>query len=700
MFNRKKSRGIVLVLTLFIVVFVVMIASAIMVTTQAATRQSGDFYHREQALNAAMSGLAYAQMRLAEKEKLGVLWQGAEEDGTSGYKNSYSPSGIDSSKGLNVTEYHVFGGKGYVEGTVSGDGPVSKFFIYFTSPGGTSWSGNQKKDTQVGTVKARYKSLNNSFSNVNADNTLLDGSYYKSVPFYTCNLVVQGQCAGVTRHVEVMLVRLPDEKYDSVGISQKDIKMTLNNPDGAWNVSSVMSLAPVVRSYKDIIINSTNRLQDFVNFENSGKGRAKEEVTLNPYYGNPATLGLLSNQTIEEGHIPSIYWSSLDYSKKTEPVDLDAGTYVFRKDEEGKLAIDYYDSDSSREGIMVDTAQKDQSNAVDVNSNDPWAVFEFAKDDDGNEKANKVIIKQPIRVREKTGVTSEGKQITSSGITLQCDEETQLSLKMSSDDDKSIYIENSNGFVHIDGELTGKGAIYASGDVVFEGRSQLSADSGSICLFSEGDIILNDFSKPPETNTLGNPSKYIAEASKDFLDNDVKDKDGYREFDMSKKVIDTILDKEVQITSGSTSKLVKLKDLLEKKEYGYKYDKNKKEELVEEMLRNTADKIQAKDDKIRYKYDSSKYADRFQDIINNPDDPDSKTIKATDQILNGLVYSAGDFIANLGANRLTVQGALVSKNGMLDINAGGATFIYNPRYLGPLYQLGNCRYKQLYWGSF
>lgn len=692
--NKHRSKGIVLVTTLFVLMFVVMLAGAVMVSSSTSMKRTRNFNHREQAHNAAISGMEYARMRLSQAESDAVpwVWQGAQKNPSgSGYLAQYTPEDLDPDAGFNVVEHHVSGGKGWVEGTITGDEAPSKFYIFFASP--PAWTNFQYDDDLVGTVRANYLSVNNTRNIEPVVSKLVTGDDNKEVPFYSCYVVVKGIAQGETRYMESMLLRLPDERYDSVAISQKDVNVKVNNHDGEWFVSSMMGLIPLIRSNAKIDVESTHpqNVADFVNIHNAGKGRAKGNVTLTPPYKQPVEVGLLGNQPAQDTHIPSIQWSDLAYGRNSTPVELAAGTYVFRRDEDsGELIIDYYDTDGSREG------NKFKKSYVDLPENDVLKkVFAFETDRQGNIRSNRVLIREPISITRVNASKGEW-TYSSTGITLQGDDSLQLSLKMDSTPNKSIYIQNNIGSVRVDGELTGSGAIYAQNDIVFEGRSQLSADTGTICLFAQGDIILNDFSKPYELDTDNNPSKYLAEGIKTYLDNlnaQSQSEEGKISFTLDNDAVKSIRDIEIE---GE-----KLKDILADESLGYGYDKQKQEELIIEMIRNTADDISGGGgaSPVVVSYNSSTYTARLDDIASNPDTA-VRAIQPNDQVLGGVVYSGGDFVANLGVNRLTVQGALISRRGKLYVNAGSAAFIYNPKYLGPLYQLGNCSYKQLYWGSF
>ena len=678
--RKSLSRGIVLITTLFTLMFILMVTTTVLVTSKQSMRWSGSYECREQALNAAMSGVAYAKMRIQKFDAKKRLWQGAEPKVGGGYESRVDNPDINSLKGFTVKEQLVANGKGIVEGTMSGDGPPAKFFIYFEPPSSEKF----KDDLLDCWVTPKYLSVNNSDNFSTVPSYLVDkATKYRDVPYCTSLIVVQGVCGGVSRHVEVMLLKYPSAPMDSAGISNGNMSIALNGSDAQWFVAAELGMPALIRANGNLSVRSSGLDDDFIQL-NGGRAKVSNTVSVNPEYKDPIELGLLPGQGYQ-GAIPTITFNDLnEFIKETQPINLKAGTYTFSKGDDGQLVIDY-------DGYEGD---KKKYKETDVGmENDPYQAFTFGNNFDRVKASHKVKMTSPINVIQAGNL----KDIVLKGSTTS---DYELSINMKSDNNKTIYISNSLGSVQIDGEITGKGAVFSEGDITFEGRSALSSESGTVCLFANGDINLNDFSKLPEANPEGNPSEYIAKAVDDYLDAKKNaDRGGtYKVLDKNKEIPEILKEK---VTHDSVTDQ-ELKQILSDK-FSY-VDKSKQAELVDEILRNNNDGTYKKEDrkstKIYYKFINSKYPERFADIINPPANPDSskgQSIKISDQILKGVIYATKNFNANLGTSKLTVQGTLLSKEGNINVDAGNAAFIYDPKYLQPLYDLGKFSYRQLYW---
>lgn len=723
--KKAVNKGIILITTLLIITFVVMFAGAVLVSSRQSMLFSNDFYEREMATQAAISGLSYARQRLEATNEVGVTWQGTCQQSTTTtdaegdevtvttYLDDYTPEDIDDTTGFTVIEHHESGGKGWVEGKIydssedNTSSPTSKFFIYFDPPSPLTFD-----DPDVGEVTARYCSVNNMNSASATTNTDASGNYYREVPPFCANIIVQGICGDAEKHIEVLLLKLPDEDYDSVGISHGDMDITMNNTDALWFITSQMLVPPRVRSKGKINVKVTSLFltSDFVEMATNGYGRANGTVefeTTGPEDSSftPQSVGFMEKvEEDQENHIPDLSWSNMTRSETTA-VDLPAGTYTFTKNDNGDLVVKYsytgYDSyggiTNYEEGYYWKSAPS---------SNTLKEVFEFEENEEGEYEAYNVNVVKPINVT---------KQGASKDIEFKCDDsiDFELTMNLASTENESVYIYNAEGDVKVSGQLAGTGAVYAKDDIYFIGKSQLTADSGQVCVYAGGDIYLNQFSKGLKTSPYGNPSRYIAQAIKEYLVNEVEaDKDEYKKIkigDIWKKIEDYEMEFEFYYLNTITDEyelagtdFAKLKDILEKEigdgdGCGYEYDEKKREELILSMLIDNADKQKGKH--LYYK-ESLETDGAFDQIINDPETA-TTSIKPTDQILKGVVYSHdGNFTANLGQDSLTIQGALIAKNGNIDINAGKVTFNYDPRYLGPIYELGNYSYRQIYWTTF
>jgi len=705
--KKDKNSGIVLISTLFTLIFIFIIATTVLITSKQAIRWSGSYKHRQLAINAAMSGMAYAKMRIQEYDAYGGLWQGAHtedpEKENPGYAAEWKNPKISSTSGFTVVEHFRGGGKGWVEGTMSGDGPVSKFFIYFAAPPSTKFN-----DKDVGIVTAKYLSLNNSNSFDEATNYFVDGTTeYKKVPYYTSHIIVQGQCAGASRHVEVMMLKLPNKNYDSVGISNNDFIIRLIDfPSRVWNVSAEMGLPALIRSKGNLSVSSEDSTNQpytgFVQF-NNGRAKVEGEVTVDPKYEEPVNLGLIGNQKDIKRHIPNLTFQE---DNQTDPQNLPAGEYEFTKDLDDNILVKYTVNGVTTPYSLLAGARNEIEPKDDLHQT-LMKIFSFGKSKiSDTEVEYKILINEPIRVLSKDTGNDIFKDFT-----IQSDSTIQLSLNMNSTEDKPIYISSDAGDINIKGELVGEGSVHSGGNISFQGRSQLSSDSGIVCVYAGGDIELLNLTGYPEENPNGNPSEYIAKATEMYLDEPKFKIDGEncKNLERSDKEFDKILKEKPNLPGYPDTQNKELKHILEQKEFKFEYDKTKQYELVDELLRNNNDGVserrQGKGSKTYYKFNttSDRYKKRFQGIY-EPNQPPplsarerGKKIEYKDIILKGVIYAIGNFTADIDPNKLTIQGSLISKEGDIIVEAGNVTFLYDPRYLGALYELKNFSYRQLYW---
>lgn len=692
--KKQLAKGIVLITTLFTLVFILMVTTTVLITSKQSMRWAGSFENQQLALNAAMSGIAYAKMRIQETDKVGQLWQGAQPDGSGGYVTRAVNPGINSMKGFSVVEQHVTGGKGIVEGTLQGEGPPSKFFIYFAPPSGTEFI-----DDLVGTVKPKFLSLNNSNKFTAKDSYYIDGTTkYRKVPYCTSLVIVQGQCGGVDKHVEVMMLKYPSAPMDSAGIANGNLAVTLNGGSAQWFVAAELGLPPTIRSNGNLSVDSgiAGPSKDFVEM-NGGRAKIANNVSLNPEYKEPVDLGLIPGQG-NQGTIPTMTFTDMQkFLENTQPVNLLAGTYEF-SEQDGLLQIKYIGDENIRK-IYKD-------GEVPSSTNDPYKVFEFASSFTRTKAGHKVTMKAPLNVVQSGSLN----KIILKGAE---DSQYELSINMNSTPRNVIYISNSAGDIEVNGELTGKGAMYSEGNIAFEGRSALSSDTGTVCLFAKENITLKGFSKNFEENPEGNPSGYIAKALDDYLNAKLVARGTvYKMVDKNDEIPDILNQQIVYNNNPKNSLSYYLND-----KFGYT-SPEKQKELVDEILRKNNDGVltssnsnsnsneiaQENTSQISYQFHKDKYHDRLYTIYDTTNqDPEVVKVNAinpNDQILKGVIYATKDFIADLGSDGLTIQGTLISKDGNININSGKATVIYDPQYLQPLYDMGKFSYRQMYWTSY
>ena len=700
--RKSRDKGIVLITTLFTLVFILMVTTTVIITSRQSVRWAGTYNEKERALNAAMSGVAYAKMRIQQFDRNSKLWNGIDPSASGTVKDP----DINSLKGFTVKEVPLSGtgSRVRVEGTLTDDGPPAKFFIYFAKPqsGPVKFTKFDKfkykideHDSNSGEIEVtpKYVSLNNSNKFANAKSYMADGvTEYREVPYCTSMVVVQGVCNGVEKHAEFMMLKYPSSPMDSAGISNGNMNITLNGNNSKWFVAAAMGLPALIRSNGNLRINAPVSSDDFVEL-NGGRAKVHQNVTLSPKYDEPVNLGLISDQAIQ-GTIPNFSFDDLEkFLKDTQPVTLKAGTYVF-SEQDGQLRITY-------EGEYISNVYRE----TDVKAaNNPYQVFSFGKDFEERKASHKVQMIAPINVVKAGNL----KDIILKGPD---DATYELSLNMKSTSSDTVYISNTEGDILVNGELTGKGAIFSEGDITFEGRSALSAESGVVCLYANGDINLNGFSKSIEENPEGNPSGCTAMAIEDYLDDEKKAQSVSRSDPTEYKIVDRsaeikkILDNE--ITYDGVTK--KLKDFLKDK---YKFDKkDKQEEIVDEILRNNNNGViertvgdkKKTTTKIFYKFKTTgpdNYNTTLSEIYTTGDLSSltrGKAISTADQLLKGVIYANGDFNANLGGSKFTVQGTLISKTGNISISSGNTSFLYDPQYLEPIYDLGGFTYHQLYW---
>jgi hypothetical protein len=222
-----KGRGIVLLTTLAIVAFMVMLCTMLLVSANATLHNASTYLDQEMAMQAAMSGLAFAEGEIANAPD----WM-TPTGGTASNPTNFITGPSQSSLNLSKTAGNVTVSEtttGQVVGTITAtNGAVSQFYISF----------NPTINNPM-----PYCSLNN-FSNSSASSMDYNGTPWRAVQQNALGMVVRGvviNSSGVaraTRYVEAQFLQNTSSLVPAVAFAGGMTTVEVDAGSGRWTVNS------------------------------------------------------------------------------------------------------------------------------------------------------------------------------------------------------------------------------------------------------------------------------------------------------------------------------------------------------------------------------------------------------------------------------------------------------------------------------
>jgi len=674
----NRLKGIVLITTLLVMFFLVMLATAMVSVSRASLGLTGSFHDRECALHAAQAGLDYALARLERN----AYWQGDD---------STVPNAAN---GFTVTENWL--GKNICRGSL-GNGEV--FYINFEH--NTNLFDPEQNFTT-------YKSANNLLGQLGNEynNTCADGTLIRTLPINTVQIIVKGAYGRSTRYVEAMYAYDGPTSIDSAAISSNKMIINLADATSKWVVSSENEEKPRIRS--------NYALSDFPGGEDntSIKAGAADVALSGPQVdlsGGVAVargdidLGSSFNGTADPRTainypIPELNMS--DIPANQSEADLPAGTYVVT----GPSQVAYYSYyQESEEGVpQLPPAGMQPDRVYNNNINSGIKINNYA-----------IRVNSAQQVEEVNGSSGAITSIAVLGGG-QIDSVARAKLVLApkkGDGGAEPYIKNdAGGGIKVVGELSGEGSVYCSGDIMFQGRSQLSAspDRG-VSLYAGGDIELRSIDavadQDIDTSRMTAMNRDLASALSGYFDQELGELPYGAQpripSDETKQTLKDVVN--MPYTDGNGQYWPTFKDYMSET-YGIKGQDSRS--LLLTMI--TKNSEQVTEVNLNTGHTGRSWMVRLDDVetISVGGSVSSGAITIQDMMFMGLIYTRGNFKAVPDGNSLSITGGLVARGTEGDINSGAiivdqsgdVNFHYDPSYLKLLNAVSNsCRIKKLFW---
>jgi hypothetical protein len=727
--NKSRKKGIFLISVMALLIFIVLFASVVLITTQNAINMVRANYNDVVARNAAISGIEYARARI--QQKWGPLGTGADPlwAGSDGSKDfsSYDQNFI-------ITEHYVpespivpGNSKGWVEGVLKGN-PEAKFFIFFQKPNVTTFD-----DPVVGQVTAKYRSVNN-IDNFDSSiaNYKFSGEYHRLVPPLTANIIVQGRYKNSEKILECMLMRLPDKRFLTMLSVGGALDVRLNNYNARWLLRPTLNINPEIDIKGTVnVVSPNSKDRKFIETINGAKVFAAGDIKFDsPYvddngkqlhpkdvsfFGNLEASGFSYNKPeIDRNEIINKMAPS---SQKT----INAGSYVFKTESDVNgspvIKVYYYKSDGSLNGNQKDFIWG-QDNGNDPDYRKLFDAIELQYDTNSM-NIYSAKLKGSVEVEQARNFMG---WVAASGLKFIFDSPDLIPFRI----DKGNYIKNTvGGGVIIDAQIAGSGAIVADGDITIGGRNQFIS-TGEIYLHSGGNVSINPkivqsytlsvSYLDPETDTYmteyipclssghidqiltdimyGDPRQYVAKALLAYLsDSDNFETDpetGAKLIKTSEEIYKSIRDTRIDVNLPNVDKYngSLIRFLMNK----YKYDLATINHHIDQLVLENSTSFG----------DYRKITDENLVNINKIDSGItgiSRITANTEKVhwIKGIIYANGQFKATLGQDTLTLEGITVA--GSMYTDSGNLNTIYRPATLNYLYTLGANNFVELFWAS-
>lgn len=667
------ARGIILITTLLVLFFLVMLTTALVVSGNANLNLTGSFHDRESALHAAQAGLDYALMRLERN----AYWQ-ADDTSVPAAANGFS-----------VTEKYL--GKNIVRGEL-GNGEV--FLVNFEHNADMFNSANNF---------TTYMSANNLLGQLGNEYVVTgsDGTLIRNVPKNNAYIVVRGIYNRSVRQVEAMYAYDGPTSIDSAALTSN--KMSVNLVAGAkWLVSSENKELPRIRSNytlsnfaggdDNVSIKATTSDPLGVNVDLSGgEAVARGDIDLGSSYNGTAEA-----RTAVDYPIPDLTMNQIPAAQSE--TSLAAGTYVVT----GANSVAYYSS----------YKEDDQGNPeYPSSSTAPTKVYNNsinggASISNYSIRVNSAQRVQPVSLGADT--VDSVAVLGASGIASVA--RAKLILTPSADGGEPYIKSDTGGNIKVAGELSGEGSVYCSGNIAFQGRSQLTASpEKGVSLYAGKDIVLRSIEggvdQDVSTSKTGSVNSDVARALTGFLHEELGSlPSGAKPRIPTSQTGSTL--KDVMNSPYVDSRGQHWDTFKEFMQETYNIKPQDARTLLQTLLSKNSQQV------TELSLSSGKTTQSWMvdlDSLNSMTGTtaqSSQGISPQDMIFMGLIYTKGNFLAYPGGNVLSITGALVA-NGMLgDVNSGlvmingGGNFDlhYDPSYLKLLNAVAtSCRVKRLFW---
>jgi hypothetical protein len=332
--GKKRKFGIVLITTLSIIAFLVMLTTMLVTTAYNSLRRASYFYDNEEAMQAALAGLAYVQ----GTAETNIAWNSPITSDP-----SYSTYNSQQSSGALV----VGENSGMIIGTWQGKtGRVNGFKVCF-NPSTAAGTGVEKVMDPPPFISA------NNLTNSSAPSftQYLGGGTYHTVPIGAMGVIVEGfvadhpdstNSAPVRCHrlVEALLTNSHSSSVDSIVFTGGGLNVATAN-GGTWDLSSVAGYQPNMRPMSNLTLNSDSAYayddtkNGTIHLVGSGNAATNTATQLTssgssiPLQGSPYFASTdIQSQDAQASHFPRMT-ASLNAPASAANNQLPGGAYIY-----------------------------------------------------------------------------------------------------------------------------------------------------------------------------------------------------------------------------------------------------------------------------------------------------------------------------------------------------------------------------------
>jgi len=487
----KKSRGIVMIVSLFSLAAVTMLVGAatmLMPTELFASRHAGD---TNQALFAASSGVDYAQSRL----QANPLWRGNNDGVTMGLV-------------VNRPDFQVFEDNGNVIGVlVASDGSRSAFRMRFNfqNAGEAPDEGLADPASSNHLVFMSRVSVNNlegvgdaltyTAANSGTWRVPLDATATGAVPRGFAELIVEGlggaglasatvdnlntvtannrEIYGQTIQCRVGIGALT--RVDTAMAAGNDLDADINGGAGNLTLSAANGTPPPkVRSLSNITVNAMTDI--------SANGKAIVDQSVGTITGIPIANRADESIAQQTDRFLRLSWDQVPKAT-TSDTQLKAGTYVWRPDG-GSHKLFYYEENYS--GTIPTGA------GTPIDATTDMIAFGDSTDISLDPLNLRTVVSDKVFVAPNlAGTVTDLAILVDPAITAASRKRANI-IMQSGDIGLNDAILTTPGNLYVDGSTEGYGAITSEKNVTFQGSSVIESDpEGSIALYSKGNVTIN-----------------------------------------------------------------------------------------------------------------------------------------------------------------------------------------------------------------
>lgn len=697
--SKAKHRGIVLITTLLIVGFLVMLATAMVVSTRRQSLVAGNFYYRESAACAAEAGINYAMMRLSQDP----YWTGCTRDPDTGTGSAHELK-LDSGQKLDVLEHQISGNFGVVEGKIN-DGNNGYFELYFVKPadavatGKMSFFGSRGESSKI-TIPDKVtlcNNRNNQFAPPNPEvgedystwAKYSDDTNYKPVPDNSILLICRGTMNKQHRTVEVCVRMGAEADLNSVAVGRGNVNIMVANNGKILLNSAQKNKPPIIRASRNITLgNRINSSGNYLVVKDGGGGRAAGSVTFRDTPTQNANT-FLGDQTIQDSAFPPLTWDHIVPDTLTFG-ELKAGYYKVESGDISDLPkVTYYPSDSKSEveGGEV-TPVNDGTDSLTALINDGKVIWD--------ESTNKLTVSESLNI---DGIIPGQDPLKNLYITGPDKEHLKIELRSTYDKksgqvDTVYFVNNIDmGNVAIKGSMSGTGTIIVKGNLNMMAESKFTAsEETGISLYAMGDININAIEQIPKDVGM---RQQLTAGEKEFLS-------GIRSWLKENYGDEQTVTFNELVGPPASCPLGTITD--------------EQWTLLEQV--GLAKTLPGDDGYREFQHNNDdvqvSVANDIKYIMPEILDEDGKKIKPKDSIFKGLIFACKNFLVNIPDDKFSLVGGLVAYGGIPDasspslipgtgniiINARDAKFTYDTKYLSILQSLGSSKVEKLYWATY